>query len=358
MNAFFEEVGRELKGLLTVGLYVMIFSLAVPVINWLARALEPGWSVLSALGAKARHSEFLPHVLAVFATVVASWLLNWFLVWRQRRELRALIGIIYETFYGAIRPEDRTIYRVSCYRYHDSAAYRFLRREFRFTSKSRTRRPLPGLPFLECIARYGHEGRRPVRKPTSLTMAVSPEDNWSEGFAGLVAREQGTLISRSKDINSVVGRVKPKEKGVKLVQLRERLWLKVKEGVQGREGEVAWSALEDACDLASLTDGERANLAEFVVETNTTPYLLLGVRGGKTHCNNFFGFPVFSRDRLWGVVTIDALDEEFERKMAKRLEPLRNWDGEVPPITTEVVEKWIQEQLKLFAKVFDDFVQA
>jgi hypothetical protein len=355
MNAFLEEVGREFKGFLTVALYVMTFSLAVPVMTWLSRVFMPWRHALSLLESKLVHSEFLPHAVAVLCTVTASLLLNWWLVQRQRREIQALIGIIYETFYGAIRSEDGTIYRVSCYRYHDSGVYRFLRR---WLTKRFTRRPLPGVSFLECIARRGHEGRRPVRTPTTLTMAVSPENTWSEGFAGLVAREQKTLIRRNSDINDVAAKVKLKEKKIKLATLRERLWIEVrgKEGAHQCEGEVAWSAVEASCDLEGLTDEERQGLEEFVKRTNTTPYLLLGVRGGNSHCNNFFGFPVFRRDRLWGVVTIDALDEEFDRKMARRAGPLRNWDGEPPDTKKEVLEKWIQEQLRLFAKVFDDFV--
>lgn len=361
MSEFLEEVGREVKSLLTVVLYIVTFSLVVACIARYGGTFRQWLNVSALQGSKILHSEYLPHVIAVICTVVASLLLNWLLLWRQRRELRALIGIIYETFYGAIRPEDRTIYRVSCYRYHHSPVSRFWRR-IRFTRKMLTRRPLRGSPFLKCIVRHGHEGRKPVRMPTTLTMAVSPDKAWSEGFAGLVAREQRTLTSRKKDVNSAVAKVKAKDKGVDLSGLREQLWKQVQEG-EGeyrREGEVAWRAVESSCDLSGLeNDEEKKLLEEFVKDTNTTPYLLLGVRGGKTHCNNFFGFPVFRKDQLWGVVTIDALDERFEEKMAKRLEPFckKTDENPNPAVATEVVDYWIHEQLRLFATVFDDFLQ-
>lgn len=365
MSELREEVGREFRGLLTVVLYGLMFSLAVAGVAWLSGILSPWWGAVSLIGSKVRHSEFLPHILAVIGTVLASLVLNWWLVWRQQRGLRALIGIIYETFYGAIRPEDKTIYRVSCYRYRDSNLYRFLRRQLCFTKKSRTRRPLPGSPFLECIVRYGHEGRKPVRMPTTLTMAVSPENAWSEGFAGLVARDQRTLISRTKDINGAVAKIRRKDKTANLAGLREQLWEQVKKSTHSREDEVAWKAVEESCMIEGLTDEEKLLLSKFVRETNTTPYLLLGVRGGKTHCNNFFGFPVFKKDDLWGVVTIDALDESFEKKMAKRVRDLiglgeesSGADSGSLTSMTAVVDHWIDEQLKLFAKVLDDFVQA
>jgi hypothetical protein len=365
MSELLEDIGREFKGLLIVVFYGALFSLVVAVIAWLSRALGPRWEDVGRLGFRFLHSEYLPHILAVSGTVLASILFNWWLVSRQQRGLRALLGVIYETFYGSIRPEDKTIYRVSCYRYYDSDLYRFWRRHFCFTKKKRTRRPLPGTPFLECIARHGHEGRKSVRMPTTLTMAVSPENAWSEGFAGLVAREQRNLIKRTSDINGAAVKIKKKDRTVDLASLREGLWEEVKESEHSREDEVAWRAVEESCNIESLTEDEKNLVSKFVKETNTTPYLLLGVRGGKTHCNNFFGFPVFKRDSLWGVVTIDALDDGFEAKMAQRVKDLI---GVVEPSgasgsgaffsMTGSVEHWIDEQLKLFAKVLDDFVQA
>lgn len=352
MSEFSKEVGREFKGLLTVGIYLLAFAIAVFYRSAFSSFFKMLWGGFSFLGSKLEH--FLPHIIAVLCTIVASLCINWFLYRRQRLELHALIGIIYEAFYGAFRPEEGTIYRVSCYRYHDWSGYWYLRHFLNVTKKRRDRRPLQGISFLECVARHGHEGRKPVRRRTTLTMAVSPEKTWSEGFAGLVAREQRTLKRQiEEDINLAVGKIKPMREGVNLREMRERLWKKVQEGEHGAEGVVAWEGVEECYNLEALTDDERESLRKFITQTNTTPFLLLSVRGGKKHCNHFFGFPVFRRDQLWGVVTIDALDKNFYMEMTKRVNALLGSGS----AEREAVDHWIDGQLKLFAKIFDDFVQ-
>lgn len=156
------------------------------------------------------------------------------------------------------------------------------------------------------------------------------------------------MAAQTTNVNAVMSKVK-KKAGVELSDLREKLWTQVQQGGQGSEGEVAWKAVSDAYDLDGLSGDEKEKLEKFVKATNTTPYLLSGVRGGNRHCNNFFGFPVFREHELWGVVTIDALDDEFDAKMADRLK--------AAGITPQSVSDWINLQLDVVAAVFEDVVQ-
>ncbi|HEX4959981.1 MAG TPA: hypothetical protein VF173_04015 [Thermoanaerobaculia bacterium] len=346
MSSLLKEVGREFKGIFTVALYLVNFIVIGAIIAWLSGVFGKCCDAWGLEGLEGLREGLLHHAVAGFCTVVVLFSVERWWSQRQQRELKALVRIIYETFYGAIRLEHKTIYRVSCYRYRTSSFRRGLRRYFHWNKKMWSRRPLKGSPYLECIERYGHDGGRRKRTPTTLTMTVSPKHAWSEGFAGLVAREEQPLVAQTANVNAAVSKVKVKA-GVKLSDERKKLWADVQKGGQGSEEEVAWKAVSEAYDLDNLSDDEKGELESFVKATNTTPYLLSGVRGGNRHCNNFFGFPVFREHELWGVVTIDALDDEFNTKMADRLKALG-----VPSVSD-----WINVQLDVFAAVFEDVVQ-
>jgi hypothetical protein len=178
---------------------------------------------------------------------------------------------------------------------------------------------------------------------TTLIFRVVREEEEGEGFAGKVFLSEGWAQSVDNvNINEIIARI-PKED-----------WPEVR---PFESSEDSVSRLMEANFMSKLGEIDWDRLQNFMISSNTNLDLLLAINPRKTkngkvglHCNHFIGFKIYRDQKVWGVVTVDALDERPFRELIriKRRGSNKSYKREL--------DSWLEFLLEAFSKTFSGVV--
>ena len=240
--------------------------------------------------------------------------------------LRRLVSALYDSAYreaplGSSGSNEERAYRVTCYKCCESLGSKLWavfvvsclsivrRRPERIREAiGKLRR---GGVLLYCVKRYGWENDRKEVKRTTLILRVVRDERRAEGFAGKVLLS--TEVWAESVDNPIVNDI--------IADVPEGSW---PAPLEFEKAEDSLTRLEGAGFSATLDPGKWDCLRNFMLSTNTNLHLLLAINPRRTrqgragvHCNHFIGFKIYQGDneKIWGVVTADALDKRPFREI-------------------------------------------
>jgi hypothetical protein len=152
---------------------------------------------------------------------------------------------------------------------------------------------------LLCYSRYEWENGIEKTKKTTLNPRIDEDEGIYRLFVGKVYQNNAPLkCPNNHDINNYLEEIiiEPHE----INSFKEFIYDSIDKNIEKLNRQNAYTTIDI---------DHRNYIEKFMRETNTTAYDLFTVNG-KKHCNHFFGFPIKDKSgNIWGIVTIDILDE-------------------------------------------------
>lgn len=210
-------------------------------------------------------------------------------------------------------------YRVTCYKYCDRKQnplrfhYEFCRRRFR--KKYQGRRLEYNKGYLICYYRYGMENGYIGEDYTSMIYEVTEngiieDEEDVKGIAGMtfVSKEQMKISLNHNKINNIIEKIKKSA-----IEKDFSQFLDFKDLPVSMDGNVKrMKQTFEKVFNEEIVCTEQKLVVNFMKSTNTDYNSVFGISGGH-HSNHFIGFKIPNEnpnDKPWGVVVIDAYEEE------------------------------------------------
>jgi hypothetical protein len=192
--------------------------------------------------------------------------------------------------------------------------------------------------YLLGYCRYGKENGKDSIKPTNLPFKIDSANNIYRMFVGSVAfndRVNTCDSLNNHNINEYLSEISLHES--ELHGLKKLIEKPIEENI---------AALENITIFHQIEDNKKQHIKDFMISTNTAAWDLFNING-KKHCNHFVGFKVWDKGKLWGVVTIDVLDETIVNNNPKNFYQILNNNADI---------NWLKFNLESYSLIFSKVV--
>lgn len=210
----------------------------------------------------------------------------------------------------------------------DSWWFQYIKRIFIKDRRLRLRKN-----YLMGYSRYGYESGQKNLKPTTLPFLVDRQNNVFRMFVGKVFKSEKRFeeCCDNHEINTFLSQIDIDQN--KIDNLKSFVY---------ESSEKNYEELKTYSAFKELDSSKRHYIKSFMEKTHTTAWDLFNVNDRK-HCNHFVGFKVMDKGAIWGIVTIEILEETLVNNAPKSFLDILNKPKDEP---------WLEFNLTAFSEIF------